>query len=425
MNDWQARQRIGQIVLGLLVFTLIMQTGNSTAQDSIELSIHIPGEPAILNDNGLNRIITGFWHVMEFNSPTPDILIEITKDSEQYTWAYDGSNWEDMTHGIFIDGAKCSYVDGKVSLWMAVDSSAKLGIWQLEISCADDVTVDSVELIERTGGIGFSSPDFYIVVPPFEEKIIDTAQTGQYAKVHNEANIPMDVSFTIEDENCKICQVADFIHPASVGEYSLLYSAIPSAPQTKEILGDLLVKYKYIGPSLDMVQLTSSFNYPFNIQIIIGDPDLELVECGEYTLQYINSVRISHNETITLPLKINGINTVVLDIYGIDCDILSIENDEGYCESPLVLELTGTSVECFTISIEPTIVEGNAILVYDIDGEEYSTLIEVQGTVEFQEDTAHSETVDLKVILPPVMVCLLACIIVITIIYRKKRRVNK
>jgi hypothetical protein len=281
-----------------------------------------------------------------------------------------------------------------------------------------------IELLGRTGGVGFSTPDFFIKVPPHTQVHVDTADTGQYAKIQNDDAVPVIVDFFIDDEDFTVTPKERTLSPFSSGEYSLVYSDTSHASQRRELEGEVLITYKYIGPSMGTAQLIPSYNYPFVIIIFVGDPDLGFVESDGYTVQYVTSVRMASNGTRIFPLIMDGLGDVDLDIDGIGCTVSSIELNGVEIEMPIHLDLVGDRAESFNMTVEPTITSGNASIVYQINGDQYTTVIEIDSTGEPQEVITENNGGDLNKVLPMVVIGLII-VALLTMLYAKKRSVKR
>jgi hypothetical protein len=410
------------ILLFALSFTL-SQTG--TATDSIgNVRLHIPEEPVSFNEANQMVMITGFWHALEFDAPSGiDVSVELTNGIDRYEWTYNEGVWSDVEHDLFIDETKCSCNEESISFRIAVDQSAATGVWQLSITAGELDSELNIELRQRTGGVGFSTPDFFVEMTPHTLMQVDTADTGQYAKVHNEDAVPVNVDFFIEDEDFTVTPNERSLSPFSLGEYSLVYSGAPLTSQRQELGGEVLITYKYVGPSMGTVQLIPSYNYPFDIIIFVGDPDLEFIETDEYTVQYVTSVRMASNETRTFPLIIDGLGDVDLDINEVGCTVMSIELNGENIDVPFHLELVGGSAEKFNMMVEPTITSGNASVVYQINGDRYTTVIEIDSAGELQDVITENNGGTLNKVLPTAVIGLLIAALLI-IIYTKRRRVK-
>ena len=420
-------RKISKLILCsiLLIAFSFPLSQTSTATDGIgNVQLHIPVEPVSFNEANQMVMITGFWHTLEFDTPTGTIVsVELTNGIDRYEWTYHEGVWSEVEHDLFIDETKCSFKGERISFWIAVDQSAATGVWQLSITAGDLESVQTIELRERTGGVGFSTPDFLIEMLPHTQMQVDTADTGQYAKVHNEDAVPVHVDFFIEDEDFTVTPDERTLSPFSLGEYSLVYSGISLTSQRQEIEGEVLITYKYVGPSMSTAQLIPSYNYPFDIIIFVGDPDLEFVKTDEYTVQYVTSVRMASNETRTFPLIIDGLGDVDLDIDGVSCTVLSIELNGVEVEMPFHLELVGDRSENFNITVEPTITSGNASLVYQINGDRYTTIIEIDSTGELQEEITENNGGYLNKVLPTLIMGLLI-VALLTMLYTRRRRVK-
>ncbi|MBU4070999.1 MAG: hypothetical protein KJ773_02360, partial [Candidatus Thermoplasmatota archaeon] len=247
--------------------------------------------------------------------------------------------------------------------------------------------------------------------------------TGQYARVHNEDVVPVNVDFFIDNDNCIMIPGERTLSPLSMGEYSLVYSSNPLTSQRQEFGGEVLITYKYVGPSIGTAQLIPSYNYPFDIIIFVGDPDLEFVEADEYTVQYVTSVRMASNETRTFPLILDGQGDIDLDINGIGCTVSSIELNGVEVDMPYHLELAGDRSETFNIMVEPIITSGNASLVYQINGDQYTTVIEIDSTGELQEKITENYSGYLNKVLPPAVIGVLI-VGILMMLYKRRRRVK-
>ncbi len=397
----------------------------STATDGIEnVQLHMPEESIFFNDANQMVMIIGFWQQLEFDAPSIiNVSVELTNGIDRYEWTYHEGVWGEAEHDLFIDKTKCSYNGERILFWIAVDQSAATGVWQLSISTGELKSEHDIELRERTGGVGFSTPDFFIEMSPHTTMQVFTADTGQYAKVHNEGAVPVNVDFYIEDDDFTVTPGERTLSPFSLGEYSLVYSGTSLASQRQELGGEVLITYKYVGPSMGTAQLIPSYNYPFDIIIFVGDPDLEFVEVDEYTVQYVTSVRMASNETRIFPLIIDGLGDIDLDIDGVGCMISSIELNGAEADMPFHLELVGDRVESFNITVEPTIASGSASLVYRINGDQYTTVIEIDSTGELQEDITENNGGYLNKLLPILVIGLLI-VALLTMRYKKRRKVR-
>lgn len=370
-------------------------------------------------------MIIGFWHILEFDIPSGiDVSVELTKGIDKYEWAYHDGVWSDVEHDLFIDEAKCSCIGKRISFWIAVDQTAATGVWQLSIAAGELESEQDIELLGRTGGVGFSTPDFFIEVPPHSQVQVNTADTGQYAKVQNEDAVPVNVDFFIDDEDFTVSPNERTLSPFSLGEYSLVYSGTSHSSQRQELEGEVLITYKHIGPSMGTAQLIPSYNYPFDIIIFTGDPNLEFIETDEYTVQYVTSIRMASNETRIFPLIIDGLGDVDLDINGVSCTVSSIELNGVEIEMPFHLELVGDRAESFNLTVEPTITSGNASIVYQINGDQYTTIIEIDSTAEPQEAITESNGGDLSKVLPAVVIGLII-VALFARYYTKKRSMKR
>ncbi|MBA3045241.1 MAG: hypothetical protein KKH41_07580 [Candidatus Thermoplasmatota archaeon] len=397
----------------------------STATDGIEnVQLHMPVESIFFNDANQMVMITGFWHILEFDVPSAmDASMELTKGIDRYEWTYNEGAWNELEHNLFIDQTKCSFNGERILFWIAVDQSAIPGIWHLAVNAGELKSEQDIELRERTGGVGFSTADFLIAVPPYTQMQVETADTGQYARVHNEDVVPVNVDFFIDNDNCIMIPGERTLSPLSMGEYSLVYSSNPLTSQRQEFGGEVLITYKYVGPSIGTAQLIPSYNYPFDIIIFVGDPDLEFVEADEYTVQYVTSVRMASNETRTFPLILDGQGDIDLDINGIGCTVSSIELNGVEVDMPYHLELAGDRSETFNIMVEPIITSGNASLVYQINGDQYTTVIEIDSTGELQEKITENYSGYLNKVLPPAVIGVLI-VGILMMLYKRRRRVK-
>ncbi len=410
----------------LLIALSLTPSQTSTATDNIgNVQLYIPGESVSFNDANQMMMITGFWHTLEFNTPSgANVSVELTNGIDKYEWTYIGGAWSDVEHGLFIDGAKCSCDGERIFFWIAVDQSASTGVWLLSITAGEQESEQDIELLGRTGGVGFSTPDFFIKMPPHTQVQVDTADTGQYAKIQNDDAVPVTVDFFIDDEDFTVTPNEHTLSPFSLGEYSLVYSGTSHASQRRELEGEVLITYKYIGPCIGTAQLIPSFNYPFDIIIFVGDPDLGFIENDGCTVQYVTSVRMASNETRIFPLIIDGLGDVDLDIDGFGCTVSSIELNGAEIEMPIRLELVGDKAECFNITVGPTITSGNASIVYQINGDQYTTVIEIDSTGEPQEVITENNGGDLNKVLPMVVIGLII-VALLTMLYAKKRSVKR
>jgi hypothetical protein len=410
----------------LLIALSFTPSQTSTATDGIgNVQLCIPGESVSFNEANQMMMITGFWHTLEFNTPSGvNVSVELTKGIDKYEWTHRDGVWSDVEHDLFIDETKCSHIGTIMSFWIAVDHSAATGVWQLSITAGELESEQDIVLLARTGGVGFSTPDFFIEVPPHTQVQVDTADTGQYMKVQNEDVVPVNVDFFINDEDFAVTPDERSLSPFSLGEYSLVYSGTSHASQRQELVGQVLITYKYVGPSMGTAQLIPSYNYPFDIIIFTGDPNLEIIETAEYTVQYVTSVRMASNETRAFPLIIDGLGDVDLDINGVSCAVSSIELNGVEIEMPFHLELVGDRAESFNITVEPTITSGNASIVYHINGDQYTTVIEIDSAGEPQEVVTESNGGNLSKILPAVVIGLII-VALFTRHYTKKRSVKR
>jgi hypothetical protein len=400
-------------------------TGSSASNDIGDIQLHMPGEATVHNNDGLMVFIVGFWHELEFTVPEQEnIAVMLTNgvDAEAYEWVQNGSGWCDARYGMFIDDERCSRVGQYVTLYISVDTETKTGIWQLKINAGGGVTTEDVELRRNTGGVGFSTPDFYFVVPPYTAGLFDSSNSGQVARFENKGPVPMDVVFTTNDANAYINASAQVLYPYSILEFTLKYNAAPTSPKMIIGEGEALVSYKYIGPSLATMHFTSSYNYPFSFKVFFGSPDLQFVNQTHYSLQYVAGLSIYANQSKTLPLILDGTGVVGLNIYGVNCTVLSIISSGANVTMPSYVGLNNGQLMNFTVTIKATISNGTALLCYVIDGQKYSTIIDViRGNTSQESNAMEGTPIDWNKIIPLVVLGVLIEGLVVAKMYAAKR----
>ncbi len=403
-------------------------TINGAFADDLKINLHLPGEDRLTNDDRQAVMITGFWHILEFeNFGSENIVIDLVNQNNSlslYQWVYEDGVWKDEIYDLFLNKEESKSIDDKEYLWISVDPGTEPGIWILNINLDSIEKSQHIEIRPREGGVGLSSPDFFISTPPYVSGIYDTASTNQFGTLSNEAYVPLIVQFSFENENLSISPEITEIPPRETKMFSVVYTACPSRIQKKEIIGEVNVFHKNVGPTLSIVNILPSYNYPFKTTICVGNPDLELIAEDSFSLQYTNSVRINWNETKSLPFIIDSEIPVEVDILGINCTVLSVTNGGHEIVTPFYMDSLNQNYE-LKITIMPTIKSGVAYLRYIVNGEFYTTMIEVTGEETQVAEIVNDPGIDLTKIFPISILILLSILFIVTRINKARSYVNE
>ncbi len=373
--------RLGTAVVTAALLWGALSLAPASAAEGVRISLSIPGENPLHNDDGRPVLVAGLWHEisLSLDSPIQDSLTVSASSldspdedmSGHYIWERDevSDRWSDPLYDFFIIPSLSQSNGQEVLFHVGIDAAANPGTWRLEvIKDGASLAEELLEVRSPKISYGLSSADFTFRAEPFKTAVLSSEDVSQYLRVINQGNVPLllDVDFDSLKNRLSLVNPSKVAHVYDDKRYYLRLSLDPRPPQIIEVTGTSRLEVTYIVPSPGSSQLVPAFEGTFSLKVIVGRSGYAVRPLGNIIFQTLESLRAEYGSLVTWQVYLTGDQPVSFDVDVMDARLVGVSHEGDPLDLPAVLTPSPMAELPVTLQVEADVPSTEAEVIFTI-----------------------------------------------------------